>query len=73
LERSNKLKLQVVFEKDETGYFVAEVPGMPGCFSQGKTMSELEVNIKEAMVGWIEVMNEKAIEMKKDGLLEVAI
>ena len=57
-----KLKLKVVVEKDETGYFVAEVPGMPGCFSQGKTMAELEVNIKEAMVGWIEVMNEKKLK-----------
>jgi predicted RNase H-like HicB family nuclease len=53
------MKLQVIIEKDETGYYVAEVPALPGCFSQGKTIAEVTINIKEAIEGWIEVMNEK--------------
>ena len=34
------MKFQVIIEKDETGYYVAEVPALPGCFSQGKTLEE---------------------------------
>ncbi len=53
------MKLEVIIEKDETGYYVAEVPALPGCFSQGKTITEVTTNIKEAIKGWLEVMNEK--------------
>jgi predicted RNase H-like HicB family nuclease len=67
------MKLKVVIEKDESGYFVAEVPGMPGCYSQGKTPEDVRKNIKEAMEGWIEVMNKKAEKQKKYEIYEVAI
>lgn len=54
------MKFQVIIEKDETDYYVAEVPALPGCFSQGQTIAEATENIKEAIIGWLEVMNEKA-------------
>ena len=50
------MKLHVVIEKDESGYYVAEVPALPGCLSQGKTHDEALVNVKEAIEGWLEVM-----------------
>lgn len=53
------MKLHVVIEKDESGYYVAEVPALPGCVSQGKTHDEAVVNIKEAIEGWLEVMESK--------------
>lgn len=53
------MKLHVLVEQDETGYFVAEVPALPGCFSQGKTYEEAIANIKEAIEGWFEVMESK--------------
>jgi len=59
------MRLEVVIEKDETGYYVAEVPALPGCFSQGKTLTEVTRNIKEAIEGWLEVMNEKG-KLKKN-------
>ncbi|MDO8643694.1 MAG: type II toxin-antitoxin system HicB family antitoxin, partial [bacterium] len=39
------MQFTVVIEKDETGYFVAEVPALPGCLSQGKTAQEARANI----------------------------
>ena len=54
------MRLRVYIEQDETGYWVAEVPALPGCLSQGKTLAEAKANIKEAITGWIQVMNEKA-------------
>ena len=55
------MNIQVILEQDETGYFVAEVPAMPGCLSQGKTRQEAIENIKEAIAGWLEVMATKTI------------
>jgi len=43
----------MVIEKDEAGYFVAEVPALPGCVSQGKTQEEALKNVKEAVAGWM--------------------
>ncbi len=53
------MKFKVVVERDETGYYVAEVPALPGCMSQGKTVAEVRSNIQEAIKGWIAVMNSK--------------
>jgi predicted RNase H-like HicB family nuclease len=59
------MKVDVIIEKDANGYYVAEVPAFPGCFSQGKTLEESQKNIKEAIQGWIEVMEEKYTNKKK--------
>jgi len=53
------MRVHVVIEKDEAGYFVAEVPALPGCLSQGNSKKEALENIKEAIEGWLEVMEEK--------------
>jgi predicted RNase H-like HicB family nuclease len=53
------MKLHVIVEQDETGYYVAEVPALPGCLSQGKTREQALFNIKEAIEGWLEVMESK--------------
>ena len=50
------MKLNVIIEQDEKGYYVAEVPALPGCLSQGVTREEAVANIKEAIEGWLEVM-----------------
>lgn len=57
------MKFQVVIERDDSGYFVAEVPALPGCLSQGETFDEAKSNIREAIEMWLEVMNAK---VKKD-------
>lgn len=66
------MRFNVVIEKDESGYFIAEVPALPGCFSQGKSIDEAMINIKEAMEGWLEVMNEKALQ-ESSHLYEVVV
>ena len=53
------MRLHVIIEQDEKGYYVAEVPALPGCFSQGKTHDEAIANIKEAIKGWLEVMESR--------------
>jgi predicted RNase H-like HicB family nuclease len=43
-----------LIEQDEDAVYVAEVPALPGCISQGKTRSEAIDNIKEAITGYLE-------------------
>ncbi len=66
------MKLHVMIERDETGYYVAEVPALPGCLSQGKTREEAIANIKEAIEGWLEVMENKR-EFDPSALVEVVV
>jgi predicted RNase H-like HicB family nuclease len=66
------MKLHVKIEQDEAGYYVAEVPALPGCFSQGKTHEEAIANIKEAIEGWLEVMEAKQ-SFDPTRLVEVAV
>lgn len=49
------MKLPVILERDETGMIVAECPAIPGCVSQGHTEQEAIANIREAIVGCLEV------------------
>ena len=53
------MNLRVIIDRDEAGYYVVEVPALPGCLSQGKSREEALANIKEAVEGWLEVMESK--------------
>lgn len=66
------MKLHVMLEQDEAGYFVAEVPALPGCLSQGKTREDALANVKEAVAGWLETMEAKT-EMNRDRVVEVSV
>jgi len=66
------MKLHVIVEKDEAGYYVAEVPALPGCLSQGKTYEKAIANIKEAIEGWLEVMESKQ-PLDPSRLIELAV
>ena len=45
---------QVLVYPGEDGYWVVEVPSLPGCLSQGETYQQALVNIREAIELWIE-------------------
>lgn len=50
------MKYQVIFTFDsEYQGYIAEVPVLPGCVSQGKTMNEAIENIKDAIKGYLHV------------------
>jgi len=48
------MKYRVVIERDEDGVFIAEVPQLPGCISQGRSREEALRNIREAIEVYIE-------------------
>lgn len=49
------MTLKVLLETGEDGWFIAHVPALRGCVSQGKSREEALANIKEAVEGWLEV------------------
>ena len=47
------MKVKVVIHEAEEGGFWAEVPAIPGCATQGETVSELLMNLHEAIQGCV--------------------
>ncbi|NOR46979.1 MAG: type II toxin-antitoxin system HicB family antitoxin [Methanosarcinaceae archaeon] len=58
------MEYTVLVYKDEEGGFWAEVPALPGCYSQGETVEETMENVKEAIVAHITVLKEDLQEIQ---------
>ncbi|AAM04204.1 conserved hypothetical protein [Methanosarcina acetivorans C2A] len=43
------LNYTVLIEQDEDGVYVAKVPDIPGCYTQGKTVEQAMERIREAI------------------------
>lgn len=52
------MKYPVIFYNGEDGWVVAECPALPGCVSQGASLQEARINIREAIELTIEVRRE---------------
>jgi len=63
-------EFDVVILEDETGGYVALVPALPGCHTQGDTLEELMKNIKEAIELYTETLSK---EEKKDLLRQKVV
>jgi len=50
---------KVVVHPEPGGGFWGEVPSLPGCYSQGETVATLMENLREATLGYLEVMREE--------------
>lgn len=64
------MKLPVVITLGQDGYFVAEVPVLPGCISQGRTKQEALTNIKEAAELCLESAEEEGWSLPKEYALD---
>ena len=75
------MKFKVVLEPQQEGGYVVYVPGLPGCLTQADTKEEAIENIKEAIEGYFEVLQEikfgnglkHALQTKKTIELEVFV
>ena len=56
---------KIIIEQDQDDYFVASVPSVPGCYSQGKTYEDAIKNVKEALELSLEVAKEKKLYAQK--------
>ena len=51
-------QFEVLLEPEEEGGYHVWCPRLPGCHSEGDTREEALANIKDAIVGWLEVARE---------------
>jgi predicted RNase H-like HicB family nuclease len=58
------MEYTVLVYKDEEGGFWAEVPALPGCYSQGETVEETMENVKEAISAHIIALKEDLQEIQ---------
>lgn len=47
------MRFRVLIEQDEDRAYVASVPMLPGCISQGATRKEAVNNVKDAIAGYL--------------------
>jgi predicted RNase H-like HicB family nuclease len=47
---------KIVVHPEPAGGYWGEVPSLPGCYSQGESIEELEANLREAASGYLEVL-----------------
>lgn len=59
-------RFAVLFERDEDGIFVAHVPALPGCHTQGRTLEEAQLRVKEAISLYLEVARKKRTPIKQN-------
>ncbi|MBS3123646.1 type II toxin-antitoxin system HicB family antitoxin [Candidatus Woesearchaeota archaeon] len=59
-----KQTFTVLIEQDEDGIYVAKVPDITGCYTQGKTVEEALERIKEAIQVCLEVEKDSYSPLK---------
>jgi predicted RNase H-like HicB family nuclease len=56
----------ILFPDHEDGGWVAEVPSLPGCISQGRTREETIANVRDAIQTWIEGASQVGMTVPED-------
>ena len=56
------MEFNLIIEKGEDGYLIAEVVELPGCHTQAKTMNELIERIREVISLYLEVQGKIKIK-----------
>jgi predicted RNase H-like HicB family nuclease len=72
-QTQSQAQRQVLLYPGEDGYFVVEVPSLPGCISQGKSKSEALVNIQAAIALYIEVLQDRGEVIPADHIEVVMV
>ncbi len=67
------MNFNVLIEQDEDGIYVARVPELEGCYTQGKNLEEVLVRIKEAIEVCLEGDKEEINPMKFVGIHRVQV
>jgi predicted RNase H-like HicB family nuclease len=60
-----KFILQVVVTPNEDGSYVAEVPALPACISNGRTRAEALANVRKAAKLYMETLGEENCEFSR--------
>ncbi len=64
---------QIIIYPGEDGFWVAECPSLPGCISQGESKKEAIENIREAIQGYIESLEEDGLPIPEEKFETLAV
>jgi predicted RNase H-like HicB family nuclease len=64
---------KVVVHGDTTSGYWAEVPELPGCYSQGDSIPELEANVREAISLSLEESADPQVALENISIVEVTV
>ena len=64
---SKHFSYSVFYEQASVGGYVAFVPALPGCHTQGETLEETESNVKEAIALYLESLAAHGEEIPEEG------
>ena len=67
------MNIKVIVENGDDGYFVARVPALKGCWSQGKTREQALENIREAIDLYLEPEPADFVKLSGREVVELAI
>jgi predicted RNase H-like HicB family nuclease len=59
------VRVNIIIERDEDGYY-AYSPDLKGCQSQGNSLEEVKVNIKEAVELYLETLDRHEIQTLRE-------
>jgi predicted RNase H-like HicB family nuclease len=67
------MTLKAIIHEAEEGGFWAEVPALPGCVTQGETIEDVRLNLREAIEGWLSVETPETPAAQSDRIIELAL
>ena len=67
------LNFTVLIEQDEDGIYVANVPDIPGCYTQGRTVEQAMERTREAIQVCLEADDEEILPMKFIGVRQLEV
>ena len=68
-----KRRYHIIIEKDEDGWYVSDVIGLPGCHTQGKTIDQLIERTKEAIRAYLDTDEEPEISEEFVGIQQIEV
>jgi len=65
------MKFKVVLEKCDDGSYTVYVPSLPGCISEGHSIDDAMLNIREAIELYLEPVEDDYLLQNQDILQEI--
>jgi predicted RNase H-like HicB family nuclease len=59
------LTLEATLHPDADGGYTAEIPSLPGCYSEGDSLADATANIREAAEAWIAAAHDHAMRIAR--------
>ena len=56
--QERRMRYRVLIQQDEDGIYVAEVPSLPGCISQGRSREVAVANVREAIAAYLQSLED---------------